>query len=63
MIVLFSLSVKFSLKIALTAHSLSKNVGRRVKSLSIHDEPKMSTKTSDGGNKVVTEFIGLFVSF
>ena len=63
MIVFFSHSVKLSLKIALTAHSDSKNVGKSVKSLSIHEDPKISTRTSYEGNNVVTEFIGLFVSF
>jgi len=46
MIVLFSLSDKFSLKIALTALSLSRNVGSKVRSLSMQDDPKISTKTS-----------------
>jgi len=46
MIVLFSQSVRFSLKIALTALSLSKKVGSNVKSDSIHDDPKISTNIS-----------------
>jgi hypothetical protein len=61
--VLFSRSEKFSLKIALTALSFSKKVGRRVMSDSIDEAPKISISTSEFGSKVVNEFMGRLVSF
>jgi len=61
--VLFSQSDKFSLRIALTAHSFSRKVGRRVRSDSTDFYPKISMRTSWGGRRVVKAFIGQFVSF